>query len=65
MVSGTARFTVGDSQYEAPAGTFVSVPIGAEHTFANPGEEPATGRGPRLAIIDGGPDRQPNGDSPV
>jgi mannose-6-phosphate isomerase-like protein (cupin superfamily) len=41
VITGTARFTVGDTQHEAPAGTFVSVPIGAEHTFANPGEEPA------------------------
>jgi mannose-6-phosphate isomerase-like protein (cupin superfamily) len=38
--TGTARFTVGDTQQEAPAGTFVSVPIGAVHTFANPGDEP-------------------------
>ena len=41
VISGTARFTVGDAQREAPAETFVSVPIGAEHTFANPGDEPA------------------------
>ena len=41
VIAGTARFTVDDTQREAPAGTFVSVPIGAEHTFANPGEEPA------------------------
>jgi mannose-6-phosphate isomerase-like protein (cupin superfamily) len=41
VVAGTARFTVGDSHRDAPAGTFVSVPIGAEHTFANRGEEPA------------------------
>ena len=41
VIAGTARFTVGDSQHEAPAGTFVSVPVGAEHTFANPGDEPA------------------------
>jgi len=40
VIAGTARFTVGDTQHEAPAGTFVSVPIGAEHTFANPGDEP-------------------------
>jgi mannose-6-phosphate isomerase-like protein (cupin superfamily) len=39
VISGTARFTVGDTQHDAPAGTFVSVPIGAEHTFANPGDE--------------------------
>lgn len=41
VIAGTARFTVGDTQREAPAGTFVSVPTGAEHTFANPGDEPA------------------------
>jgi quercetin dioxygenase-like cupin family protein len=41
VVAGTARFTVGGAEREAPAGTFVSVPIGAEHTFANPGDEPA------------------------
>jgi hypothetical protein len=37
----TARFAVGDTQREAPARTLVPVPIGAEHTFANPGDEPA------------------------
>jgi quercetin dioxygenase-like cupin family protein len=36
------RFSVGDTEREAPAGTFVSLPIGAEHSFANPGDEPAT-----------------------
>jgi oxalate decarboxylase/phosphoglucose isomerase-like protein (cupin superfamily) len=41
VVAGTARFTVGGAEREAPAGTFVSVPISAEHTFANPGDEPA------------------------
>ena len=41
VITGSARFTVGDTQHDAPAGTFVSVPIGAEHTFANPGDEPA------------------------
>lgn len=41
VITGTARFTVGDTQREAPAGTFVSVPVGAEHTFANRGDEPA------------------------
>jgi Cupin domain len=35
-VSGTARFTVGQTTYEAPAGTLVMVPPGAPHTFANP-----------------------------
>lgn len=42
VIAGTARFIVGDNRLEAPAGTFVSVPTGAEHTFANPGNEPAT-----------------------
>lgn len=40
VVSGTARFTVGDTDHDAPAGTLVMVPPGAPHTFANPGEEP-------------------------
>lgn len=40
VVSGTARFTVGDKDYEAPAGTLVMVPPGAPHTFANPGDTP-------------------------
>ena len=41
VVSGTARFTVGDTSYDAPAGTLVMVPPGAPHTFANVSEEPA------------------------
>jgi quercetin dioxygenase-like cupin family protein len=41
VVSGTARFTVGDTTHEAPAGTLVMIPPGAPHTFANPGDEPA------------------------
>jgi mannose-6-phosphate isomerase-like protein (cupin superfamily) len=40
VVSGTARFTVGATSYDAAAGTLVMVPPGAPHTFANPGEEP-------------------------
>ena len=40
VVSGTARFTVGDQSYDAPAGTLVMVPPGAPHTFANPTDEP-------------------------
>jgi mannose-6-phosphate isomerase-like protein (cupin superfamily) len=40
VVSGTARFTVGDASYEATPGTLVVIPPGAPHTFANPGEEP-------------------------
>jgi mannose-6-phosphate isomerase-like protein (cupin superfamily) len=41
VVSGTARFTVADRSYDAPAGTFVMIPPGAPHTFANPAREPA------------------------
>ena len=40
VVRGTALFTVGATRYPAPAGTMVTVPPGAAHTFANPGEEP-------------------------
>jgi mannose-6-phosphate isomerase-like protein (cupin superfamily) len=40
VVSGTARFTVGATDYDAPKGTLVMVPPGAPHTFANPGDEP-------------------------
>jgi quercetin dioxygenase-like cupin family protein len=40
VVSGTARFTVAETTYEAPAGTLVMIPPGAPHTFANPGDEP-------------------------
>jgi mannose-6-phosphate isomerase-like protein (cupin superfamily) len=41
VVSGTARFTVGTSTHDAPAGTLVMVPPGAPHTFANPGDQTA------------------------
>jgi mannose-6-phosphate isomerase-like protein (cupin superfamily) len=40
VVSGMARFTVGDTGHDAPAGTLVMVPPGAPHTFANPGDQP-------------------------
>lgn len=40
VVSGTARFTVGQTVHEAKPGTLVMVPPGAPHTFANPGDEP-------------------------
>ena len=40
VVSGTARFTVGTTVYEAPPGTLVMVPPGVPHTFANPGDAP-------------------------
>src|ERR1700722_17409539 len=36
VVSGMARFTVGETDYDAPAGTLVMIPPGAPHTFANP-----------------------------
>jgi quercetin dioxygenase-like cupin family protein len=39
VISGTARFTVGDTTYDAPAGTLVMVPPGAPHTFANPSDQ--------------------------
>src|ERR1700684_3200211 len=41
VVSGTARFTVGDASYDAPAGTLVMVPPGAPHTFGHAPSEPA------------------------
>ena len=40
VVCGTARFTVGDTTYDAPRGTLAMIPPGAPHTFANPGDEP-------------------------
>jgi quercetin dioxygenase-like cupin family protein len=39
VVSGTARFTVGETTYEAAAGTLVMIPPGAPHTFANPTDQ--------------------------
>ncbi|MEU3922013.1 cupin domain-containing protein [Streptomyces sp. NPDC029004] len=41
IVSGTVRFTVGDKDYDAAAGTLVMVPPGAPHTFANVTDQPA------------------------
>jgi quercetin dioxygenase-like cupin family protein len=41
VVSGTARFTVGDTTYEAPTGTLVMIPPGVPHTFANPSDQVA------------------------
>ncbi|WP_331765965.1 cupin domain-containing protein [Embleya sp. NBC_00896] len=35
IISGTVRFTVGEKDYDATAGTLVMVPPGAPHTFAN------------------------------
>jgi quercetin dioxygenase-like cupin family protein len=41
VVSGRARFTIGETTHEAAAGTFVMIPPGAPHAFANPGNETA------------------------
>ena len=41
VISGTARFTVGDRTYDASPGTLVMIPPGVPHTFANPSDEPA------------------------
>jgi quercetin dioxygenase-like cupin family protein len=41
VVSGMARFTVGETDYDAPAGTLVMIPPGAPHTFANPTDDTA------------------------
>lgn len=41
IVSGTVRFTVGDTVYDAKAGAMAMVPPGVPHTFGNPGDEPA------------------------
>ncbi|MFD2356683.1 cupin domain-containing protein [Nonomuraea ferruginea] len=41
IISGAVRFTVGDQDYDATAGTLVMVPPGAPHTFANMTDEPA------------------------
>ncbi|MGY5048138.1 cupin domain-containing protein [Streptomyces sp. 900105755] len=41
VISGSVRFTVGDEEYDARAGTLVMVPPGAPHSFANVTGEPA------------------------
>ncbi|MER7839656.1 cupin domain-containing protein [Streptomyces sp. NPDC096040] len=41
VISGSVRFTVGEDDYDATAGTLVMVPPGAPHTFANVTDEPA------------------------
>jgi mannose-6-phosphate isomerase-like protein (cupin superfamily) len=40
VVSGTARFTVGETSHDVPARTLVMIPPGAPHTFANVSDEP-------------------------
>jgi mannose-6-phosphate isomerase-like protein (cupin superfamily) len=39
VVAGAARFTVGEQSYDAGPGTFIMIPPGAPHTFANPGDD--------------------------
>ncbi|WNV85926.1 cupin domain-containing protein [Umezawaea sp. Da 62-37] len=41
IISGTVRFTIGEEDHDAGPGSFVMVPTGAPHTFANPGDVPA------------------------
>ncbi|WP_137976981.1 cupin domain-containing protein [Streptomyces violaceusniger] len=41
ILSGSVRFTVGQDDYDAGAGTWVMVPPGAPHTFANVSDETA------------------------
>jgi oxalate decarboxylase/phosphoglucose isomerase-like protein (cupin superfamily) len=41
VVTGTVRFTSGDTWFDAPARTLVMVPPGAPHSFGNPGDEQA------------------------
>lgn len=40
VVEGTLRVTVGDQEIDAPAGSYVLVPPGVVHTFANASEAP-------------------------
>ena len=40
VVSGRARFTIGQETHDAGPGTWVMVPTGAPHTFANVTDEP-------------------------
>jgi len=41
VLSGTVRFTVGNDDHDATAGTLVMVPPGTPHTFANVTDQPA------------------------
>ena len=40
ILDGELTFLLGDDEVPAPAGTFVLVPPGVEHTFANRGDTP-------------------------
>jgi mannose-6-phosphate isomerase-like protein (cupin superfamily) len=42
VVSGSLTFTVGDETYEAPAGSFLFIPPGVVHSFANRTGAPAS-----------------------
>jgi oxalate decarboxylase/phosphoglucose isomerase-like protein (cupin superfamily) len=39
VVEGTAHFVTANGEHKAPAGTLVTVPPGAVHTFANRGDD--------------------------
>lgn len=41
VLEGTLHMTVGDSAIDAPAGSYILVPPGVAHTFANISDEPA------------------------
>ncbi|MEV0623002.1 cupin domain-containing protein [Nonomuraea sp. NPDC050404] len=41
VISGSVRFTVGETEHDATAGTLVMVPPGVPHTFANVTDQPA------------------------
>jgi quercetin dioxygenase-like cupin family protein len=41
VLTGIVRFTVGSDNHDVGAGTWVTIPPGAPHTFANPGDDPA------------------------
>jgi len=41
IIEGSVRFTLGDHIADAPAGSFVFVPRGVAHCFANFGDAPA------------------------
>jgi mannose-6-phosphate isomerase-like protein (cupin superfamily) len=42
VTDGTMSFLVGDRWIDAPAGTFLRIPVGVTHDFANRGDVPAT-----------------------
>lgn len=41
VLEGTLRFRLREELHDAPAGTFVFVPLGTEHCFQNVGDRPA------------------------